>query len=105
MPGLSAHPTYIYPRLQLSSSKMTSPTTDNTAMTIRGNVSEHLKTDIYETMIGLVFEPTFAWDVGSKLQLTDVDELEVSESTTSSGSQRRKTTARVIAIPMRFVIE
>ncbi|KAG9045815.1 hypothetical protein FS837_005605 [Tulasnella sp. UAMH 9824] len=64
--------------------------------TIRGNVSDDVKNDIHQVMTGLVFEPTFAWSVGSKLRITDVDRLDASQGALVNGGPLETTTARVI---------
>lgn len=64
--------------------------------TIRGNVSDDIKNDIHHVMTGLVFEPTFAWSVGSKLRITDVDRLDASQGALVNGGPLETTTARVI---------
>ncbi|KIO31069.1 hypothetical protein M407DRAFT_141605 [Tulasnella calospora MUT 4182] len=65
-------------------------------LSIRGNVSDDVKNDIHHVMTGLVFEPTFAWSVGSKLRITDVDRLESSPGALVNGGPLETTTARVI---------
>ncbi|KAG8956743.1 hypothetical protein FRC04_000221 [Tulasnella sp. 424] len=63
---------------------------------IRGNVSEDVKNDIHHVMNGLVFEPTFAWSVGNKLRITDVDRLQSSGEALVNEQPLETATARVI---------